>query len=64
MILYHTTDAAGAILGSGFRDAEGSYMFVGLTLRGVFLSITRPMSTMVPRVSRFLRWPPSPMTWI
>jgi hypothetical protein len=36
--LFHTTDAAEAILKDGFRDGEGSYMFVGLTLRGVFLA--------------------------
>lgn len=33
---YHTTDAAQEILRQGFRDAEGSYMFRALTLRGVF----------------------------
>jgi hypothetical protein len=37
-VLYHTTDAAEAILREGFRDAEGWYMFATLTLRGVFLS--------------------------
>ena len=40
MILYHTTDAAEAILRDGFRDAEGTYMFAALTLRGVFLAIS------------------------
>lgn len=40
MILYHTTDAAEVILVNGFRDAEGSYMFANLTLRGVFLAKT------------------------
>jgi hypothetical protein len=38
MRLFHRTDAADAILAGGFRDGEGSYMLVGLTLRGVFLS--------------------------
>jgi hypothetical protein len=35
--LFHATspEAAAAILAGGFRDNEGSYMFVGLTLRGV-----------------------------
>jgi hypothetical protein len=37
-IYYHTTDAAEAILREGFRDGEGCYMFVGLTLRRVFLA--------------------------
>lgn len=37
--LYHTTDAADAILRDGFCDGEGSYMFADLTLRGVFLAI-------------------------
>jgi hypothetical protein len=37
-IFYHRTDAAEAILHDGFRDAEGSYMCVGITLRGVFVS--------------------------
>jgi hypothetical protein len=36
--LYHTTDQAEAILRGGFRDGEGSYLFVGITLKGVFLS--------------------------
>jgi hypothetical protein len=36
--MYHTTDAADAILRDGFRDGEGSYGFVDLTLRGVFVS--------------------------
>jgi hypothetical protein len=36
--LYHTTNAADEILTGGFRDGEGSYMFVGITLRGVFLA--------------------------
>lgn len=35
---YHTTDAADAILTEGFRDGEGGYMLVGLTLRGVFVA--------------------------
>lgn len=35
---YHTTDAAEAVLREGFRDGEGSYMFVQRTLRGVFLA--------------------------
>lgn len=37
-IYYHCTDAAEAILREGFRDNEGSYMLVGFTLRGVFIS--------------------------
>jgi hypothetical protein len=37
--LYHTTNDADEILTDGFRDGEGSYMFAGLTLRGVFLAI-------------------------
>jgi hypothetical protein len=37
--LHHTTDAADVIVREGFRDAEGSYMFAGLILRGVFLAI-------------------------
>jgi hypothetical protein len=37
-IFYHRTAAAEAILREGFRDAEGSYMLVGMTLRGVFVS--------------------------
>jgi hypothetical protein len=40
--LYHTTGSAEAILRDGFRDGEGSYMFVGLRLRGVFLA-SRPV---------------------
>jgi hypothetical protein len=40
---FHTTDAAEAILREGFRDGEGSYGFVGLTLRGVFLAADRPI---------------------
>jgi hypothetical protein len=36
--LYHTTSAAAEILANGFRDGEGSYMFVGMTLKGVFLA--------------------------
>lgn len=43
--LFHTTDAADDILADGFRDAEGSYGFVGLTLRGVFLA-SRPANVM------------------
>ena len=39
MILYHTTDAAGAIIRDGFRDSEGTYGFTTLTLRGVFLAV-------------------------
>lgn len=38
MRLFHTTEAAEQILAEGFRDGEGSYMFVGLTVRGVFLA--------------------------
>lgn len=40
MTLYHTTtkEAAAAILQDGFRDATGSYMFVGITLTGVFVA--------------------------
>lgn len=37
MICYHTTDAADAILGHGFRDATGSYMLADFELTGVFL---------------------------
>jgi hypothetical protein len=37
---FHTTNAADRILADGFSDAEGSYGFDGLTLRGVFLSAT------------------------
>lgn len=40
MRLFHTTEAAGAILAGGFRDAEGSYGLFETTLRGVFLSRT------------------------
>jgi hypothetical protein len=35
---FHTTDAADAIILDGFRDGEGSYMLVGMTLRGVFIA--------------------------
>ena len=35
---FHTTNAAQAILTEGFRDAEGTYMLVGITLRGVFIA--------------------------
>lgn len=35
MILFHTTDAAGAILSGGFRDGTGSLVVEG---EGVFLS--------------------------
>jgi hypothetical protein len=40
MKLYHATtpDAAKAILAVGFRDSTGSYMCVGITLTGVFVS--------------------------
>lgn len=38
ILLYHRTNQAEAILRDGFRDAEGSYMLVGFTLRGVFFS--------------------------
>jgi hypothetical protein len=38
MKFFHRTNAAEAILRDGFRDAEGSYMLIGLMLRGVFLS--------------------------
>ena len=38
MTFYHRTDAAEVILRDGFRDAEGSYMLTGVTLRGVFVS--------------------------
>lgn len=40
MRYYHRTtdDAAEAILRDGFRDATGTYMFVGLELTGVFIS--------------------------
>ena len=38
MRLFHTTDAADAILRDGFRDSTGSYLFVGITLTGVFLA--------------------------
>jgi hypothetical protein len=37
--LYHTTDAAEAIMRDGFRDGEGSYGFVDFDLRGVFVSV-------------------------
>lgn len=37
-VYFHTTDAASAILRDGFRDHAGSYMLVGATLTGVFLS--------------------------
>jgi hypothetical protein len=40
VICYHTTDAAEAILSDGFRDATGSYMFIGAELTGVWLSDT------------------------
>jgi hypothetical protein len=37
-IYYHTTDAAAAILGHGFRDATGSYLgLAAWELAGVFL---------------------------
>lgn len=42
MICYHTTPAAEAILRDGFRDATGSYGFVGFELTGVWLG-DRPM---------------------
>jgi hypothetical protein len=35
---YHTTYAADATLRTGFRDAEGSYGFTTVTMRGVFLT--------------------------
>jgi hypothetical protein len=38
MNYYHRTNAAEAIIRDGFRDAEGSYMHVGITLRGVWIS--------------------------
>ncbi|WP_422734014.1 hypothetical protein ACN26Y_29945 [Micromonospora sp. WMMD558] len=40
MLLFHATtaEAADAIARGGFRDAEGSYMLVGATLRGVFVA--------------------------
>ena len=38
MILYHRTTAAKAILCEGFQDREGSYLFEGITLRGVWIS--------------------------
>ena len=37
---FHTTDAAEAILRSGFRDGEGTYGLASFTLRGVFLADT------------------------
>ena len=36
--LFHTTDAAQAILKSGFRDGTGSYGLASTTLTGVFVS--------------------------
>ncbi len=38
MTCFHRTDHAAAILRDGFVDGEGSYGFVGLTLRGVWIS--------------------------
>jgi hypothetical protein len=40
MRYYHrtTADAAEAIVTGGFRDSSGSYMIVGMTLTGVFIS--------------------------
>lgn len=35
---FHTTDAAEAILASGFRDGTGNYLVVGVTLTGVFIA--------------------------
>ncbi len=40
--LFHRTSTAEGILREGFRDNEGSYGLVGVTLRGVFLS-DRPL---------------------
>lgn len=37
MKLFHRTDAGEAILATGFRDAEGSYLS-NTTMRGVFLA--------------------------
>ncbi|MGH3484737.1 MAG: hypothetical protein ACRDPQ_16080 [Nocardioidaceae bacterium] len=36
--VYHTTARPYAILREGFCDGEGAYLFVNLTLRGVFLA--------------------------
>lgn len=38
MKVYHRTDHADAILGGGFRDAQGSYGLEGLVLRGAWIS--------------------------
>lgn len=38
MIVYHTTDAAKAILDTGFRDGSGSYGVPTWTLTGVFVA--------------------------
>jgi hypothetical protein len=37
-IYYHRTDNAESILREGFRDGEGSYMVIGTTFSGVWLS--------------------------
>jgi hypothetical protein len=42
VICYHTTPAAEEILSGGFRDATGSYGFVGIEVTGVWLG-DRPM---------------------
>lgn len=50
MKLYHRTGAASAILANGFQDATGSYMLVGITLSGVWL--TSPSTpTRAPRAA-------------
>lgn len=38
MRLFHTTDAAEAILEGGFRDGHGTFGIIGFDLAGVFLS--------------------------
>jgi hypothetical protein len=36
--LFHRTAAADRILAEGFRDSSGTYLFVGISLIGVFVS--------------------------
>jgi hypothetical protein len=54
---YHTTDAADAILRTGFRDAEGSYGFTTVTMRVVFLA-DDPVGIDEGRSMRARNWQP------
>jgi hypothetical protein len=54
---YHTTDAADAILRTGFRDAEGSWGFTTVTLRGMFLT-DDPVGIDEGRSMRARSWQP------